>query len=435
MTRRKLVHGLGLAAAMVTGVPACAHATEPMAPWRARFAAIAAGCRQTTPAICRDSLGVLRALLPGHPGVALAFARAAHRAGDPASAMDALSVYARMGMSYDLPADTTFIALATHAGYDSLARRLADNAKLIAQSKPVHRFLNPELLVEDVVWDASKERWLVASIRHRKVIAIDASGAESDFAGPGAAQPWGIFGLALDAKRKLLWAGTAATREVPGVPEADRGRAALVAFDLRNGKVVRRVEVPADSSEHVLGDLTVAKDGTVYVTDSIGGDLYRLAPKSEALEPFVRPREFFSPQGPALSSDGRTLFVADYGRGIARVDVATRAVQWLAQPGDVATAGTDGLYFWNDALIAIQNGVIPHRIAMFALSPENDRITSVRVLERASGTMGEPNHAALVGDELVYIGNSGWDRIDEDGTMRHGATPAYLLRLSLRDLD
>ena len=429
------IHGIlfvvVLAAALSSGRDA--RAAEPVPAWRARFSAIAIGCRQSTPDVCRDSLAVLRSILPGHPGVVLAYARAANRSGDRAHALDALATYARMGLSYDLKADTTFSALAEQAGYDTVVTRLMTNANAVMQSSPVHRFLNGELLVEDVVWDGAKKRWLAASVRHRKVIAIDEKGEESDFAAPSAEQPWGIFGLALDTKKKLLWAGTAASREVPNLPDSVRGRAALVAFDLKNGKVVRRVELPADSTEHVLGDLTVARDGTVYVTDSVGGGLYRLTPKAKQLETFVTPREFYSPQGPAVTEDGKTLFVADYGRGIARVDVTTHAVRWLDQPGDIATAGVDGLYYWDGSLIAVQNGVTPHRVAAFSLSPDLNRITGVRVLEQGTAQMGEPNHGAVVGGTFTYIGNSGWDRIDQDGTMRTaGATPAYLLRLPLR---
>ncbi len=409
-----------------------AQAQDPLPDWRTRFASVANGCRAAGPAPCRDSLAAIRTILPGHPGVLLAYARAANRSGEREAAMRALVDYAAMGLSYDLDADTTFSALRAQPDYAATAARLRENAKVQTSATQVHKFLSAEHLVEDVVWDASKKRWLVSTIRSRKILAVDQKGRETEFAAPSAEQSWGVFGLALDAKRKRLWAGVAATKEARGAP-ADLGRTALVAYDLKNGKVVQRVALPADTTEHVFGDLTVAKDGTVYVTDSIGGGLYRLAPKSDALEPVVTPRAFFSPQAPALSADGQVLYVADYGRGIARVDLASRAVTWLAQPNDVATAGTDGLYFWNGSLVAVQNGVTPHRIALFTLSPEGDRITGALVLENAPPTMGEPNHGALVGDTFTYIANSGWDRIEENGAMRlPGATPALLMRVSLR---
>jgi sugar lactone lactonase YvrE len=422
-----------LTALAALGATAPALAETSLPDWRARFVEIANGCRAAGPAPCRDSLAALRRILPGHPGVLLAYARAANRSGERAAAMQALTTYAAMGLAYDLDADTTFAALRELPAYPAAAQQLRDNARPIAVATAVHRFGDAGHLVEDVVWDAAKQRWLVSTIRTRTILAVDEKGKETVFAAPSKEQPWGVFGLALDAKRKLLWAGTAATAEAEGAPAADRGQTALVAYDLGSGKIVHRVTLPPDSTENVFGDLTVARDGTVYVTDSIGGGLYRLAPGATALEPMLAARAFFSPQAPALSADEKVLFVADYGRGIARVDLAARAVTWLEQPDDLATAGTDGLYTWNGALVAVQNGVTPHRISLLGLSPALDRILVTRVIERASPGMGEPNHGAIVGDTFTFIGNSGWERMEPDGTMRtEGATPALLLRLPLR---
>jgi sugar lactone lactonase YvrE len=424
----------GLIAGVILGLPAPRAGADPLPPWRQRFLAIATGCRATDPATCRDSLAVLRTIVPGHPGVLLAYARAANRSGAREQAMDAMRDYAAMGLSYDLNADTTFSALRTFADYDSVAARLSDNARPVARAESVHRFSDPEFLVEDVVWDEAGKRWLVSTIRARKILAVDGAGNESDFAAPDAEQKWGIFGLALDAKNGLLWAGTAATREVPDAPAAEYGKAGLVAYELATGKVARRVPLaPADTLEHVLGDLTVAKDGTVYVTDSLGGGVYRLAPGAKALEALVTPRAFFSPQAPALSGDGKELFVADYGRGIAKVDLKSRAVTWLAQPDDVATAGTDGLYWRDGDLVAVQNGVAPHRVVVFELSGKRDRIEKMRVLESASLLLGEPNHGAIVGDAFTFIANSGWDRMETDGVMNTtNAKPAELRRVALK---
>ena len=87
-------------------------------------------------------------------------------------------------------------------------------------------------------------------------------------------RPWGLFGLAVDVPRRRLWATTAATAEVPGLAEQDRGRTALLCYDLDLGVLLRRTELDAGPGAHVLGDLTVGPDGTVYVTDSVGGGVY-----------------------------------------------------------------------------------------------------------------------------------------------------------------
>ena len=49
-------------------------------------------------------------------------------------------------------------------------------------------------------------------------------------------------------------------------------------------------------------------------------------------------------------------------------NVADGSVAWLALPIPVATAGIDGLYAWRGKLVAIQNGVEPHRLMVLDLA-------------------------------------------------------------------
>jgi len=171
----------------------------------------------------------------------------------------------------------------------------------------------------------------------------------------------------------------------------------------------------------------------VYACESYGGAVYRLRRAAAALETLVPAGTFRSPQMPALAADGRRLYVADYSRGIAVVDLATRATGWLPKPYSLAAGGIDGLYRDDDRLIAIQNGTAPHRVLELQLDARGAAITSWRVLEQASERLGEPNHGVLVGRDFYLIGDSGWDRVGDDGTLQTTAEarPPVLLRLGL----
>lgn len=400
-------------------------------PWREHYLAVRQLCRGEEAAACRDSLLALRALLPGHPAVLYTLAAASMRLGDRDAALAALSQYADMHLAAAVTADANFRDLAGDSGFARILQRFGDNVAPIAHASRVHRFADPDLIAEDVAWDAPRKRWLVSSVHKRKILAVDAGGRESDFAVSGRDTLWGVFGLAIDAPRNRLWAGTAATAEGLGVAEADRGRSALVCFDLERATVLRRFELPRDGGEHVFGDLTVAADGTVYATDSRGGGVYRVRPEADSLEVVVAPGEFASPQMPLIAPSGERLLVADYSRGFASVDLRTGAVRWLAQPLDLASAGVDGVYWWGGRLLAIQNGVTPLRVMALDLSPEEDRITGWGVLEQASPDLGDPNHGTVAGDDFVFIGRSGWDRMSDKG-MRAGTAEEAPVLLRLR---
>jgi hypothetical protein len=42
------------------------------------------------------------------------------------------------------------------------------------------------------------------------------------------------------------------------------------------------------------------------------------------------------------------------------------------------------------------------------------------VLEANWADLGDPTHGVVVGDDFYFIANSGWDRVDRNGTMTAG---------------
>ena len=190
----------------------------------------------------------------------------------------------------------------------------------------------------------------------------------------------------------------------------------MLRYDLRSGRLVRRYE-PRDGEAHVIGDLIVTRAGDVFATDSRSPLVYRIPAGSDTLERFIESPLLLSAQGLALTPDERTLFVADYARGILRVDLARRSVTLMQTADSVLALGIDGLYYQGGQLIGIQNGVEPHRVVRLTLSPAEDRIVEARVLERAHPRYQEPTLGVLVNGELFYIANSQWERFGEGGAI------------------
>jgi|KBSSwiStaDraftv2_1062776.scaffolds.fasta_scaffold96772_2 sugar lactone lactonase YvrE len=388
-------------------------------------------------AIARDDLDAalpellaVDSLVGGHSGAMFALAQIAARRGAKTTALRHLSDFAATGVTRHLRGDTTFALLEGDPTFEAIVARLDSNATPISKAEVAARFDDAGLLAEDLAWDGRRRRFLVSSIHRRKIVALNAEGVIIDFAnaGPGT---WGFYGLAIDAARARLWATTAASPTSEGFDAADSGRTAIVAFDLSTAKPVVRVELPRDGARHVLGDLTLGRDGTVYVTESLGGGVYRLRPGKSTLDTLAAPGIFHSPQMPVVSSDGRRLLIAEYARGIAALEIGSGRVTWLAKPRTLASGGIDGLYRDGRKLIAIQNGTTPHRVLELTLDPSETRITAWQVLERASEWLGEPNHGTFVGKNFYFIGNSGWDRVSDAEILETpaDARPPVLLRL------
>jgi sugar lactone lactonase YvrE len=372
-------------------------------------------------------------LVGGHTGVKSALATLAAREGRRDESLRWLRALAETGITRSIGNDSTFARWREDPDFRAVAAKLDSNAKPITNAARTHSLGDASLLAEDIVWDAQGGRFLVSSIHRRKIIAIDGSGRVTDFTTAGADGAWGVYGLALDARRGRLWATTVAGAESDSFAPADSGRTSLLAYDVRSARLQQRIELPRTSERQVLGDLTLASDGMVYVSESLGGALYRLPPGATALEQLVPPGTFRSPQGMALAADGKRLYVADYSRGIGVVELARRSTTWLAKPYSLSPAGCDGLYRDGDRLIVVQNGTTPRRVLELRLDEAGTAITRWRVLEQASADLGEPNHGVVVGRDFHFIGNSGWERVGEAGRLetRAESSPAVLLRLRL----
>jgi sugar lactone lactonase YvrE len=166
-----------------------------------------------------------------------------------------------------------------------------------------------------------------------------------------------------------------------------------------------------------LNDLAVASDGTLYVTDSMAGTLFRKKPEQKTLTPFGEKGALRGANGIALGADG-TLYVA-LSTGVARVDTATGEPKRLPQPDTVVTGGIDGLYWHEDDLLGIQNSINPGRVIRIALADKGTRIAGLTVLQsHHHPEFAEPTTGAIANGALHVIANSYVGHYQPDGSIK-----------------
>ncbi len=284
----------------------------------------------------------------------------------------------------------------------ALGRLPLVDVKPVTQAKLLGTIEGEDWIAEDLVF-IGKE-WLFSSVRRGMILESDGRA----FAHAG----MGVFALGVDPKHRLLWSTAGWVPQCEICRIEDKGKSALIAYDLKTGDEKHRVESPIGG---VLGDMVVSSGGDVYVTNNSGGAVYRMLAGTLKLERLDEAGEFPSPQTPALSADGKTLYVADYRRGIAALDLGTKAVRWLKPGPGVIVSGIDGLYVWRNSFVAVQNGVTPVRIVKFARD-----LSKQEVLETKWKGFGEPTHGAIVGNEFCFLANTGWDAFEEDGRKKAG---------------
>lgn len=342
-------------------------------------------------------------LRPGHPSILTNLAGLHALAGNRDAAIASLRRLAAMQLAVDVT-DSDFDPLRNDPEFTALAAQFAENrTRRIAGADVAFRIPQKGLITEGIAHDADTNSFFVSSVRHGKIVRIDARGRATDFIVPAAGSVHGLSGIGVDAKRRLLWACSTNSERVAGYRKDDPPDASLIAFDLRSAKEVRRVQAPETTA--FFDDLTVARDGTVYVSDSTGLVL-RLRPDAKSFETLVPRGRIRSPQGLTLSASERLLYVADYGGPIRAVDVRSGDIATLTPPDDVQVMGIDGITRWNHSIIAVQNGVTPNRIVRFDLSSDGLRLERATILEMNHPQIDEPTIGLVRANRYYFVGAS-----------------------------
>lgn len=391
-----------------------------------------------------NTLGIALLLLPAcrtaaPPAVPTTTAAPAENAAaaDPSERLVAAWVRARRGDAdgalrllreldaggWDVPPDTAdFPALEASAELAAIRARISARAPRTPLSDVAVSIPEEGLVAEGIAADARDGALYVGSIAKRKIVRVSSSGAPSDFATGEASGLGEVLGMKVDPARSLLWA---VSNVKAGAGAGEAARSTLQAFDLASG--VPRVSVAIEEPKHLLNDLAVAEDGSVFVTDSEAGSVLRLPPGGARLVPF-RERGFTYPNGLAIV-DG-VLLVCDVF-GLWALDGEGAAPRPLLAPERFPLGGIDGLSARGRTLVGVQNALGAPRIVRLELAPAARAVLRAEVIEAGNPLWRIPTTGAFRGDEYLYIGNSCLDARRDGEVTAEGRIPTRLHRLKL----
>jgi WD40 repeat protein len=323
-----------------------------------------------------------------------------------------------------LAEDKDFESIRNSAEFAAVLKRFEGNLKPTDHSTVGFTIPQNDFLVEGVAYDPLSKTFYFGSILKKKIISMDSKGKVNDFSS-STDSLWSVLGMSVDAKRRILWASSAMMKEL-GNAET---KAAIFKYDLSTKKLISRFDLPPAESENVLGDVIVNSLGDAYTTDSITPAVYVIPHDGKKMELFVGGDLFRSPQGLCFSPDEKTLFVADYVRGIYAFDIKSKSSFKLQPPDSATIVGVDGLYFYKNSLIATQNGINPNRVIRIYLNDQLDKIEQVKILESNNKLFDEITLGTIADGNFYYVGNSQFGKYLENPKAELHAP--LILKLSL----
>ncbi|MBS1978913.1 MAG: hypothetical protein JST46_16185 [Bacteroidetes bacterium] len=359
------------------------------------------------------------ALHPWHQDILYRLGAACALTGRNDEALTALRKAILVNARYDLTSNQDLASLRTLPGWKPLLDLQKEWNKPVTQSREAFRIKDRQLHAEGIAQDGNNNQFYLGSIHKRKIVKVNGNGMVTDFCPDGIEGLSSVFGVQVDLKRNLLWACSSPMREMEQFDST--ARSALYKFDLATGRLLEHFPVPEDYKEVIFGDLLLDPEGVPLVSDSRNNIIWRLNQTQKSLEPFFTSKDFWNIQGLAYSTDGRFLFVADYIKGVFRLDLNSKDLLLLPCQPEVSMKGIDGLYVYKNTLIAIQNGVSPQRVTQYYLNDDAGAITRFEIIDRAHPDFGEPTLGVLRGNEFYYIANSQWEGYTESGAIKDAA--------------
>lgn len=88
-------------------------------------------------------------------------------------------------------------------------------------------------------------------------------------------------------KAGLLRATATALPQMVNFKKEEENSSAVLKFDLKTGKLIKRYLLPNKPKPHALGDLTIDSNGNVFTTDSLTPDVYVIHSEEDEIEPFL----------------------------------------------------------------------------------------------------------------------------------------------------
>ena len=339
-------------------------------------------------------------LAPDSPEVLISVSRANAALGRTDEALRMLDEAVRRGAGFEADRFPEYERIKQEQRFQQIVKQAKTN---MAPLPKAETFTLLPSSSEGIAYDPVSRRLFAGP--EGEIVQIDEAGKVSPFVtGNGLRQ---VLGIKVDPERRLLWAVSGRFPDVaPGQnpPPEDAGTGGVHVYHLDRAERIAAYELDERPLLHGLNDIALARDGTVYVTDSTQGTIYRLKAGDKKLDRWLQDNKLSLLNGLVLSPDDKRLYVA-HVEGVSVIDTGSRERKLLAPPPNMAVTNMDGLAWYNGSLLGVQNSPYFRRIVRIHLADKGTAIEKVTVVNARTPDYHQTT-AAVAGDKLYVVGGS-----------------------------
>lgn len=272
----------------------------------------------------------------------------------------------------------------------------------------------------------------VSSIAQKKIIKILADGTASDFIKEGQDHFLEGLGMKADTKKGVLWA-------LSNIRKGKEFTSQIHAFDLASGKTMHQFTL-TDTIPRLFNDLVINRSGRLLITDTYHSSVYEYDPALKKLEVFLHDTSKFKWPNGIEFLDEKNLVLANYGKGIVRVNIQSKEIKPLAGYKDSALAfGLDGLVVAENCVYGVYNagkgGYPDNAVIKYTLDKKRQQIISEKIIDRGNADFADPTTAAKFKNKLYVIANSHLDQFNANKETVKGIEKALTpLKLVVYDI-
>ena len=283
------------------------------------------------------------------------------------------------------------------------SKRIEDLQEMIRQNinnNVAYRIPEKDLIPEGITYSSLTNSFYVSSIYKTKIIQIDAeTGAFKDFI-PSDLLEMRYLGMVTDETRNLLWACGNMTKN-------NENHSTVNKFNLMTGELLKSLSYK-DTTANTYNDMVLDEDGNGYFTDSHGKCVYKIDTESDSISIFYNGEEISHPNGITISPDNNYLYIASTDQGIRVLDMQKREIIGGVD-STFNSAGIDGLKYYKNSLIGIQNAVEEKtqvKIARYFLNESGTKIIKMEIIDQNNPLFDIPTTFVIVAEHLYCLANS-----------------------------